>query len=63
MSINLEINKHLQEWITEDWTSNFDVKPNDQDLKTIGDFMTYAKEVYSRITGHIQNTFVFKINE
>lgn len=44
-SINLEINKYLQEWIIEEWKT--DDKPTVVNLKTVGDFMTYAKNVYS----------------
>lgn len=43
------MSKNLQEWIIEEWTSDFDVKPSVQDLKTIGSFMTYAKQIYSKI--------------
>jgi len=46
-SINFEINKYLQEWITEEWTTDSDNKPTVLNLKTVGDFMTYAKNVYS----------------
>jgi len=45
-SINLEINKCLQEWIIEEWTTDSD-KPTVLNLKSIGDFMTYAKNIYS----------------
>lgn len=46
-SINLEINQYLQEWIIEEWTTDSDDKPTVLNLKTVGDFMTYAKNVYS----------------
>ncbi|KAE9528149.1 hypothetical protein AGLY_012571 [Aphis glycines] len=46
-SINLEMSKHLQEWIIEEWTTDFDNKPTILHLKTIGDFITYSKNVYS----------------
>ncbi|VVC29565.1 Armadillo-type fold,Domain of unknown function DUF2428, death-receptor-like,Armadillo-like helical [Cinara cedri] len=53
-SMDLEINKHLQEWITEEWTSEFDVKPKIEDLKTVGNFNDYAKGFYSKISGLIK---------
>lgn len=46
-SINLEINKYLQDWIIEEWTIDSDNKPTVLNLKSVGDFMTYAKNVYS----------------
>lgn len=62
-SIHLEISKYLQEWIIEDWTYDFDIKPRDQDLQTIEDFINYAKQFCSKTTGLFQNTFIFKINK
>lgn len=44
-SINLEMSKHLQEWIIEKWTTGLD-KRIVLLLKTIGDFITYSKNVY-----------------
>lgn len=62
-SLNLEINEHLQEWIIENWTCDIDIKPNYQDLRTVENFLIYAKEFYSRFTGSVQNIFVFNINK
>lgn len=53
-SLNLEISKYLQEWVIEEWTSDFDVKPTAQDLKTIGNFMTYAKKMYTKMSDPIK---------
>lgn len=49
-SVHLEISKYLQEWIIDEWTSDFDAKPQAQHLQTIGDFTTYAKGYYSQIS-------------
>jgi len=46
-SLNLEINSYLQEWIIEEWTTDSNDKPTVLNLKTVGDFMTYAKNCYS----------------
>lgn len=46
-SVNLEINKNLQEWIIEEWPADSVNKPTVLNLKSVGDFMTYAKNVYS----------------
>lgn len=54
-SINLEINQGLQEWITEKWTSDIDVKPTVENLTNIGNFMAFAKNYYSRISELVQN--------
>ena len=45
-SINLEISKYLQEWIIEEWTTDFCDKPTVLNIKTVGDFMNYAKNVH-----------------
>lgn len=50
-SINLEISEYLQEWIIEEWTFDFDVKPTVQDLKSVEDFKKYAYQIYSKISG------------
>lgn len=47
-SMNLELNKRVQEWITEEWTCNSDVKPTTQNLSTIGNLMAYSKEFYTK---------------
>lgn len=47
-SMNLKINNSVQEWITEEWTYDFDVKPTIQNLSTIGDLMAYSKEFYAK---------------
>jgi hypothetical protein len=49
------INKCLQDWITEKWTSNFDVKPKAENLMNIGEFMTFAKNYYSKTSKLIQD--------
>lgn len=49
-SIDLEINKNLNEWIIEEWTHDLDVKPTIYDLSSIGNFMAYAKEFYTETT-------------
>lgn len=59
-SINLEINTGLQEWITEKWTSDFDVKPTAENLMNIGNFMAFAKKYYLKTTELIQNTAASK---
>lgn len=58
--MHLEINKNLQEWIVEEWTSDFDSKPTVQNLQTIGDFMTYAKGYYLQISQLIKKTYILK---
>lgn len=58
----LEINKNVQTWIIEDWTSDFEAKPTAQNLQTIEAFTTYAKEYYSHISGLKNKTSGFQIN-
>lgn len=58
--MHLEINNNLQEWIVEEWTNDFNIKPTGQNLQTIGDFITYAKDYYSQICGTFKKDFVFE---
>lgn len=60
--IDLEINKDLQEWIIDEWISDFDVKPKIEDLDTVGHFIAYATEFYSKITELMKKSFMFKTN-
>lgn len=61
-SINLEMSKHLQEWIIEEWTTDFDDKSTILHLKTIGDFITYSKNVYSMTSKLINKPLIKLIN-
>lgn len=47
-AMDLEINKNLHEWIIKEWTYDLDVKPTTHDLSSIGNFMAYAKEFYTK---------------
>lgn len=49
-SMDLEINKNLNEWIIEEWTYDLHVKPTIYDLSSIRNFMAYAKEFYTKTT-------------
>lgn len=49
-SMDLEINECLQEWIIEEWTSDIDVKPEIENLKTVRSFLDYAKGFYLKIS-------------
>lgn len=49
------INKCLQDWITEKWTFNFEVKPKPEHLMNIGQFMAFAKNYYSKTSELIQD--------
>lgn len=60
-SINLEMSNHLQEWIIEEWTTDFNDKPTVLNLKTIGDFITYSKNVYSITSKLISKPISFKL--
>lgn len=60
-STDLEIIEYLQEWIVEEWTADFDDKPTIENLKTVGDFMTYAKCVYSTISKLINKPLCLKL--
>lgn len=48
-AFDLEINHQLQEWITEEWTCDIDVKPGIQSFKTTRDFMDYAKDYHLKM--------------
>lgn len=49
-SMDLKIYKKLNEWIIEEWTYDLDFKPTIYDLNSIGNFMAYAKEFYTKTT-------------